>query len=391
MVVAAGSTNQADRRAEGRAGAGNAYLPALDGLRAVSILLVVLSHLGLDHVVPGAFGVTLFFFISGFLITRQLAGGLARQGRIDFAGFYLRRALRLMPAGLAYVGAAGGVYAAVGGRITAAGWLAAIFYGANYYDLWVGYHSTLAEVRHPFNILWSLAIEEHFYALWPACLLLVGIGRRAAWWVLALCVAVLVWRVWLWGVCFSPGLPVLGTPAGGGAGVCGPVNPNPLWRYNRLYLATDTRVDSIAWGAILALAPAGLRGRPVVGVLLLGLSFAFGGPFARHVVRPSLQGVALLALVPWVMGGAGPMGGAAVVQRALCSGGARWLGRLSYSLYLWHWGALGVADYVFPAGGVRWVLVAAPLSLGLAMASYTCIERPMLRLRRRFGSHVPAA
>ncbi len=265
-----------------------------------------------------------------------------------------------------------------GGRITAAGWAAAVLYGANYYDLWVGYHSTLAGVRHPFNILWSLAIEEHFYALWPACLVVVGIGRRAVWWVLGLCIAVLVWRLWLWGACFSAGAP----------GVCGPVNPNPLWRYNRLYLATDTRVDSIAWGAILALVPGGLRGRPVVGVLLLALSFAWGGDFARHVVRPSVQGVALLALVPWLIGGAGVAAG--VVQRALCAGVARWLGRLSYSLYLWHWGALGVADYAFPHGGVRWVLVAAPLSVGLAMASYAWIERPMLRLRRRFGSHAPA-
>ena len=74
--------------------ASTAYLPVLDGLRAVSILLVVVSHLGLGHVVPGAFGVTLFFFISGYLITRQL---LARTV-IDFAGFYARRAARLMPA-----------------------------------------------------------------------------------------------------------------------------------------------------------------------------------------------------------------------------------------------------------------------------------------------------
>ena len=147
------------------AAASDTYLPVLDGLRAVSILLVLLSHLGLDHVLPGAFGVTLFFFISGYLITRQLCGGLARTGRIGFGRFALRRVLRLMPAGLAYILVAGLAYCAAGGLITPAGWLAAIFYGANYYDLWAGYHSTLPGVRHPFNILWSLAIEEHFYAL----------------------------------------------------------------------------------------------------------------------------------------------------------------------------------------------------------------------------------
>ena len=265
------------------------------------------------------------------------------------------------------------VYVAAGGRIGVGGWLAAVLYGANYYDLWAGYHSTLAGVRHPFNILWSLAIEEHFYALWPACLLLAGIGRRAAWCVVLLCASVLLWRVYLWGVCFSPGAP----------GACGPGNPNPLWHYNRLYLATDTRLDGIAFGAILALVPGGLGGRPVAGAVLLALSFALPGPFGRHVLRPSLQGVALLGLVPWLLDSGG------VVHRTLCAGPARWLGRLSYSLYLWHWGALGVADYLCPRGGLRWVFVAAPLSLALAMASYAWIERPMLRLRRRFGSHVP--
>ncbi len=354
-------------------GEGRDYLPVLDGLRAVSILLVVLSHLGMDHVVPGAFGVTLFFFISGFLITRQLAGALTRSGRMDFAGFYLRRALRLMPASLAYIGVAGLAYVAAGGRITPAGWLAALFYGANYYDLWAGYHSTVAGVRHPFNILWSLAIEEHFYAVWPICLLLAGAGRRAVFWVVLLCIGVLLWRFWLWDVCFSPGAP----------GICGPGNPNPLWHYNRLYLATDARLDAIAYGAILALCP--IRGRPASGLLLLALSFALPGPFSRHVLRPSLQGAALLALFPWVLDSRGGM------HRALCTAPARWLGRLSYSLYLWHWGALGVADDLYPAGGLRWLVLAAPLSMALAALSYAFIEQPMLRLRRRFGSHAPAA
>jgi peptidoglycan/LPS O-acetylase OafA/YrhL len=347
------------------------YLPALDGLRAVSILLVVASHLGADRLVPGAFGVTLFFFISGFLITRQLRAGLLRDGRIGFAGFYLRRALRLMPAAFCFIGVAGLAYVAAGGRITAAGWLAALFYGANYYDLWIGYHSTLAGVRHPFNILWSLAIEEHFYLIWPALLAVLWRGRWALAAALVLCGAVLCWRLWLWGACFAPGAPW----------VCGPENPNPLWRYNRLYLATDARLDSIAWGAILALAPLrGSAGRAAAGVGLLMLGFFLPGAFARHVLRPSLQGVALLGMVPWLLAGE------TVVHRALRAGPVRLVGRLSYSLYLWHWAALAVADGVFRAGSAAWVVGAVVLSGGLAAGSYWGIERPMLRLRRRFGS-----
>lgn len=361
---------------------GAGYLPVLDGLRAASILLVVLSHLGLDHVVPGAFGVTLFFFISGFLITRQLLSGLARHGHIDFAGFYLRRALRLMPAGLVYIAVAGAAFMAAGGAIGPAAWLAALLYGANYYDLWAGFHSTLPGVRHPFNILWSLAIEEHFYAIWPVCLALMWRSRLLLGAVFAVCLAVLLWRLMLWEVCFVPGAP----------GACAPENPNPLWRYNRLYLGTDTRFDSLAWGAILALAPAWAqaraggngRGWAIAGVALMAASFALPGPFARHVLRPSLQGMALLALFPWLLEGG------TILHRALRSGPARWLGRLSYSLYLWHWAALCAADVLFARYSAPWLLTAVPLSMGLAIASYTLIEQPMLRVRRRFGSQAGA-
>ena len=389
-----------------------AYLPVLDGLRAVSILLVLLSHLGLDHVVPGAFGVTLFFFISGYLITRQLCAGLARDGRIGFGPFYLRRALRLVPAGAAYILVSGLAYLAQGGFITARGWLAALFYGANYYDLWAGYHSTLAGVRHPFNILWSLAIEEHFYLLWPACLALLwhagrqarrqersqgqpqcrpnGMrrARRALGALALLCAAILVWRLYLWNICFVAGAPW----------VCGPENPNPLWRYNRLYLATDTRVDSIAWGSVLAMAQGAWRTQAdalhttratrlwaAAGVVMLAASFLVPGPFGRHVLRPSLQGLALLGLFPWLLNGD------SVLHHVLRCAPARMLGRLSYSLYLWHWLALGIADALLPGQRLVWGALAVVLAFALATASYACIERPMLRIRRRAGSHAPAA
>lgn len=355
-------------------GTQDTYLPALDGLRAVSILLVVVSHLGLERVVPGAFGVTLFFFISGYLITRQLAAALATRGRIDFAGFYIRRVLRLLPAAVVFVVASGGAYVALGGRISAAGWLAALLYGANYFDLWQGYRSTLPGVRHPFNILWSLAIEEHFYALWPLALALIWRRRSALPVVVALCVAVLAWRFWLLHACFQAGAP----------GVCGPENPNPLWRYNRLYLATDTRLDSLGWGVALALLGQAGKMPPrwlaLPGAVLLAASFVGGGPMARDVLRPSLQGLALLAGFPLLLNGSGTL------ARWLSAAPAVFVGRLSYSLYLWHWAALMLADNLWPRFGAPWIITATTLSASLALASYFGIERPMLRLRRRFGS-----
>jgi peptidoglycan/LPS O-acetylase OafA/YrhL len=349
------------------------YLPELDGLRAVSIGLVVASHLGLGRVVPGAFGVTLFFFISGYLITRQLKSTLDAAGRLDFKGFYARRALRLLPAAAVYTALAGGAFTLAGGRISPAGWAAAAAYGANYYELWAGYRSTLAGVRHPFNILWSLAIEEHFYLLWPLALALLWRRGWAVGALLGVCAAVLAWRLYLLGVCFTPGAP----------GLCGAPNPNPLWRFNRLYLATDTRLDSIAWGALLALLPARGAGRAAwLGLALVAVSFTLPGPLGRHVLRPTLQGVGLLAAFPLVL---------AARPAWLRARAAVLTGRLSYSLYLWHWGALGVADTLAPDGGVRWFTVAVPLAAGLACASYWGIERPMLRVRRRFGSHAPLA
>lgn len=341
---------------------------------------MVASHLGLERVVPGAFGVTLFFFISGYLITRQLAAALQRSLHIGFAAFYWRRVLRLAPAGLAYVVIAGALYRLAGGTLTPGAWAAALFYGANYHELWFGYRSDLAGVRHPFNILWSLAIEEHFYLLWPAILAITWRLRRALPVVLALCAAVLLWRLSLLHMCFNPAAPP----------VCAPENPSAAWRYNRLYLATDTRLDSIAWGAALALLQARGRAPPIAaawaGAALIAASFAGAGPLARHVLRPSLQGIGLLLLFPFLLSGRG--GFATAILRSRPS---LFAGRLSYSLYLWHWGALALADALAPRFSAGWVAIAVLLAGTLALASYYAIEQPMLLVRRRFGSHAVAA
>jgi peptidoglycan/LPS O-acetylase OafA/YrhL len=373
-----GSTLPSARLTDPPSPPASAYIPALDGLRAVAILLVVAAHAGLERLVPGAFGVTLFFFISGYLITRQLLASLARTGHIGLANFYFRRVLRLAPAGLVYIALSGLAYTAAGGHISAPGWLAAIFYGANFYDLWTGYRSTLAGVRHPFNILWSLAVEEHFYALWPIVLGLIWRWRAAALLVLALCVAVLAWRIALFDHCtwhFST--------------LCGRVQPNPAWRYNRLYQGTDTRIDSIAWGALLALLE---RSRPAwtifatralwpAGLVLLAVGFlAATGDFGHQALRTTLQGAALLLLFPALLGRE------SLARRLLCLGPALWIGRLSYSLYLWHWGAFAVADRLAPAGTWQWLVVGLPLAGLLSVASYRLVEQPMLSLRRRAGS-----
>ena len=356
-----------------------AYIPALDGLRAVAILVVVAAHAGLEHVVPGAFGVTLFFFISGYLITRQMLHSLALRGRIGLADFYLRRILRLAPAGLVYVVISGGVYIACGGHITVPAWLCAIFYGANIYDLWVGYRSTLAGVRHPFNILWSLAIEEHFYAFWPLLLGAIWRWSLAIVMLLVLCTAVLIWRVWLFNHCswdFSV--------------VCGRIQPNPAWRYNRLYQGTDTRLDSLAWGVVLAIiedrrrawTPRLIAVAWPAGLCLLLVSFVLQAADSRFTFRPSLQGAALLLIFPALLNGEN------AARHVLSAPAARLIGRLSYSLYLWHWGAFALADGLAGTSRPLWLAIGLPAAALLSAASYLFVEQPMLRFRRRAGSEV---
>ena len=355
------------------------YVPSLDGLRAASILLVIVAHLGLDGVVPGGFGVTLFFFISGYLLTGQMAGEFARTGRIGFASFYFRRALRLMPAALAFIVVAGGTFVAAGGRVTVLGWIAAVLYGANYYDLYALYDTSIPPVRHPFIILWSLAVEEHFYMAWPLALaFLLRRRHRALVTLLVLCAVEVAWRAALFHECFGihPG------------GFCG------LRHGYRLYKATDTRLDSIAWGAVVALLAAdpackwfrdavGSRAVQALAVLLLAATFVVRDQQFREVGRYAVQGLALAVLIPGLIWADSP------VRRAFETAPLVFVGRISYALYLWHWAALGAADYIVPGGGGAWIAVASGLTVVLSLACWHLIERPMLRLRRRAGSQVP--
>jgi len=373
-----------------------AYVPSLDGIRAVSVGLVVASHLGLGSFVPGGLGVTIFFFISGFLITRQLLAERAGTGRVRIGAFYVRRALRLYPALLAMVAVGGALFAALGGLITAGQVAAALLYYANYYFYGGGFETGLPDTFHPFSILWSLAVEEHFYLCFPLLVVLLADNRlRFCRLLAAAIVAVGLWRWHVAIACHADALACLG-------GV-----PE-----DRVVRATDTRVDSIFFGALLAtlvdtrLGPAALRllrtpaAAAAAGVLLL-LSLAVRDPLFRDSFRFSLQGVALMLGVGGVL--FSPRMG--WVRRLLSAEPAVLLGRWSYSLYLWHWIVLVLASAAFPAAigrpvtqdtgfSLDWFLLVAPvllaLSLAASCASYYGIEQPMVRLRRRFGAHAVA-
>lgn len=357
-------------------------LPSLDGLRAFSILLVMLSHAGLGRIVPGGLGVTVFFFISGLLITRLLLHEIDASGEIRIGQFYVRRFLRLQPALLVYVCVASVALVLIGAQPYWKDILACLLYIGNYYVIFHGeFMHPLAvapdgqqvSIQTPFGIVWSLAVEEHFYLFFPFVVAALARSRLRLGAVLALlCVMTLFWRAFL----VNQGVDT-----------------------STIYLATDTRLDSIIYGALLAVTMSTNRGEAVVsrilgsktafvsGILLLLGTLAIRSPVFRDTLRYSLQGIALAPIVYGIAFGHEIK----LVSSAFSHPLAVYIGKLSYSLYLYHYGAFMIASwlaitYGYPRYGAQWILVSVPLTILGAMASYHLVEKKFLGLRRRFGS-----
>jgi len=204
-------------------------IPSLDGIRAISVSIVVVGHSGLQALVPGGLGVTIFFFLSGYLISTLLLTEHARTGGINIANFYARRVFRLMPPLIVSLAVAYGLtYSGLlAGGITAKGLAAQLLYFANYYGLFFDPGNTIPDGT---GILWSLAVEEHFYIVYPllmALLLGSALRPRTIGTLLGIaCLVVLAWRIHL--------------------------VHSPDFVSDRTYYASDTRIDSIIYGCILA-------------------------------------------------------------------------------------------------------------------------------------------
>lgn len=352
-------------------------IPALDGLRAVSILLVMVSHAGLGHIVPGGLGVTLFFGISGFIITRLLLAELAATGGVALGAFYARRVLRLSPALLIYAACAGLAMATLGDPFRLAEWLAMLFYAANIWKLWRGFPDG-ALAPHPFGILWSLAVEEHFYLIFPALAVLLV---RHGWFLPAMllgCALSLAWRM------------VVHAQCGGGDGPLALCGTFPEFR---IHMGTDTRLDAMLWGCALAWAcrPGALpawavaRWPLILGGAALLASLIVRDPWFRETWRHSLQSAAIaLAMGPLVFAPAWGWLRGVLSWRPLLE-----VGRMSYALYLFHWLAVGLAgaatgvamrDGAYP---FAWYAVFVVASFLPAALVHYGVERPVARLRRR--------
>lgn len=345
--------------------AGRGYVPALDGLRALAVIGVLVFHD--DRLGGGFLGVDLFFAVSGLLITSLLIDEHDRSGTIDLIGFWGRRLRRLLPAALMLLVATVIVFrlfADTGEWIVArtdAPW--AQFYVANWHLIASGnsYWDSFA-APSAFEHLWSLAIEEQFYLVWPVVVMVVLARRQLR----DLTVVVAV------GTLLSIAAMVLIFDGG-----------DPT----RVYMGTDTRAFSLLVGALFAL-PAirgqidrfvGNRARfaTVIAVSLLGgigvmwvvakgsSDWLFRGGLPAHSAMSAL----LAAFV---------VSGLTHVSSVLSARPLVAIGRLSYSLYLWHW---PVFVFVNPDRFAldRWLITAIrfAVSLVLSVASYRLVEKPV--------------
>ena len=374
------------------------YLPGLDGMRALAVVAVMVYHANPAWLPGGFLGVEVFFVISGYLITLLLIGEHERSGSLSLRQFYVRRARRLLPALVALlVGVT--VYTALFRR-DALGQLrgdvvAALVYVSNWYQIWVGQGYTAAGDFAPLRHLWSLAVEEQFYLLWPVVMVgLIRLGRRrlpslSVWLVVAALVITAVTALAFYG---------------GPVGTC-EVTPDAYWqvggrcisKMDFLYLSTPTRLIGLLLGGAMAMV-----WRPVA---------LMRGPMRGRAPARVLDGAALVGLVglgamcwwvhivsadgadPWLFRGGLLLTGLAsllvigavthrrsVVGRLLAIGPLLWIGTRSYGMYLYHWPIYQIMRGVAgrPLTVVEFV-VALAITAVVTEVSFRFIEMPIRR------------
>ena len=362
----------------GTAGGGGARAPGLDGVRALAVFAVIAFHEQFAAFHGGFLGVDVFFVLSGYLITDLLAAHWARHGRLDLRGFWIRRARRLLPAlAVVLVTVTAAVAVIEPGQLAALrpALLAAVSYSSNWWQA-LQHQSYFAGLGPPppLRHLWSLAIEEQFYLVWPLILIVTlrTCQRRRLRAAVALAGAAL--SAVAMAAIYVPG-----------------ADPS------RVYYGTDTHASALFIGAALAFA------------WPLRQLRAASRQHARRADAAGLTGIAVLA---WAMsrysGGDGALYPAGLVIAAAGAGGLvvaaaspgliagllswaplRWAGVRSYGIYLWHWPVIAIAAAITgPRPGAPWLGAAeAATAITLAAASWTWIEQPILHNGLRATVH----
>jgi len=345
------------------------YIPGLDGLRAIAVLIVMAAHLGFEHIVPGGFGVTVFFFISGFLITRLLLAESEKNG-IGLKNFYARRFVRLYPALLFMLFGTVAIYSLSGiGGPSGTELTAGVFYFTNFFQVFIR-ATTDGLPFMPWTHLWSLAVEEHFYLIFPAFMVLCRKNwRRVAAILITLLAIVPLWRAYI----------MFGTEL-------------PYADYN--YMMTDARFDSLAWGCLLSVL-LHLKGNLKAFKLLLGIiptalaglaiiaSFLIRDETFRYTLRFSLQGAALFILVLNFYFLKALNFAVIIAEWRMLA----WIGQISYALYLWHVPIYDLVHRSMDRGPIS-LLITTVASFVISAISFYIVEKPFVALRKRFGAHI---
>lgn len=347
------------------------YIPTLDGWRAIAILGVMVSHAGhsysaalgresiFDRFALGTHGVNLFFAISGLLITSRLLEEWDNSGSISLKRFYVRRAFRILPPALLYLSCVALLGALGLLPVVREELVAATLFFRNYLPPLLGAHGAGFFTSH----YWSLGVEEHFYLFWPALLLFAG-RKRALPVAITIAVLIAVWRhaeAWREIMLFNAIQPTY-------------------------FARSDTRIDSIMWGVVAALA----LSRPEVRALaekylgaMVYLAFValYGVITYRYGTRPTFWES---SIVPVLIVGT-VLRPRSVLGRVLENPAMRWIGRLSYSLYLWEFFFVYYPGVPTTLGVWQTFPVNLIVAVACATASYYLVERPLIRVGHRLA------
>ena len=383
------------------------YLPGLDGLRAIAVVAVMIYHAHHDWLPGGFLGVEVFFVISGYLITLLLMGEKERSGHIDLRQFWARRFRRLLPAlyvMMTLVAVYIAAFYAVAREQTRGDFVSGVLYVSNWYQIFVGQGYGASEAFVPLRHLWSLAVEEQFYLVWP--LVMVAILRRArgglpkvGLQLIGVSVFIAIVVAWV----YVPG-PV--------ATSCGAEFTRGTWTVfgrciavnDMLYLGSFSRAGGLMLGAGFAMlwrplaimrGPLRDKGRRLDLLAAFGLAVLVYFMFTmylqdRGVYNPWLYrggfffaGVATLLLI------AAATHQGAAAGRLLGNKVLLWVGTRSYGLYLYHWPVYQIirkqANIQMSVGQI---VLAMVITLPITEASYRFIETPIRKggLRATLGS-----
>lgn len=341
------------------------HIPILDGLRAVAVFFVVFYHLGYERS-PGGYGVIMFFVISGFLITWLLLKEHDRTHTIDLRQFYRRRTLRIFPAFYVYALVVIGALLMTKRPVLWTQAVASLFYLTDYYN------AILGDPNTAFSHTWSLAIEEQFYLVWPIFFLFLLRHRCNMARVLSVAIACIwIYRAFL---CYVVGV-----------------------NQGYIYAAFDTRCDALIVGCLLAVLlkedrfpnviirfvshPIG----PILTLLLLVVVIYLPELVGKEIPRyrdvfgfllaPPLIALAIIQLIAHH---------AALPWRWMETTPVKFLGKISYSLYLYQQIVLGPVEHSLRALPRAVVVVACVfVTIAVASTSYYFVERPLMRWKRK--------